>query len=95
HWQPVDRRDRDSLGAGRRKPRLGISAFLGVAVRDVQHKFRLELGPLPMNRYQRFLPGEAWAQQLRVWVRQYLGIEFVWEVRLILDAAVVQGFTLG
>ncbi|WP_168415762.1 type VI secretion system baseplate subunit TssG [Erwinia amylovora] len=95
HWQPVDRRDRASLGAGRRKPRLGISAFLGVAVRDVQHKFRLELGPLPMNRYQRFLPGEPWAQQLRDWVRQYLGIEFVWEVRLILDAADVQGVTLG
>lgn len=36
-------------------PRMGESAFLGVAVRDVQHKFRIEIGPLSAEEYNRFL----------------------------------------
>ncbi len=95
HWQPIDRRERAQLGAGRRMPTLGQSAFLGVAVRDVQHKFRIELGPLSLANYNRFLPGTPWAQQLRDWVRQYLGIEYVWDLRLILAAEDVQGVSLG
>mgnify|MGYP000891419390 FL=1 len=95
HWQPVDRRDRTRLTAGRMAARLGESTFLGIATRDVQHKFCIELGPLSLTTYRHFLPGQRGAQQLRGWVRQYLGIEFVWEVRLILAADAVQGITLG
>ena len=95
HWLPIEASDRARLGAGRRIPTLGESMFLGVAVRDVQHKVRLELGPLTLADYNRFLPGEAWAVQLRDWVRQYLGIEYVWDVRLILAAEEVKGVTLG
>ncbi|WP_034912058.1 type VI secretion system baseplate subunit TssG [Erwinia sp. 9145] len=95
HWQPVSPRERARLGAGRHMPRLGESAFLGVAVRDIQHKLRIELGPMPLEDYTRFLPGKPWATQLRDWVRQYLGIEYVWDVRLILRADEVKGATLG
>ncbi|KAB8310340.1 type VI secretion system baseplate subunit TssG [Erwinia endophytica] len=95
HWLPIDARERARLGAGRRMPKLGESTFLGVAVRDVQHKFRIELGPLRLATYNRFLPGEPWAVQLRDWVRQYLGIEFVWDVRLTLTGEDVQGMRLG
>ncbi|WP_345830323.1 type VI secretion system baseplate subunit TssG [Erwinia sp. HDF1-3R] len=95
HWLPIGQRERARLSAGRHMPRLGESAFLGVAVRDVQHKFRLALGPMSLAVYNRFLPGEPWAEQLRDWVRQYLGIEFVWDVRLILQAEDVKGVTLG
>ncbi len=51
-WMPLDPREQARLGAGRRAPRLGESAFLGIAVRDVQHKFRIELGPLPRGGVQ-------------------------------------------
>ncbi|QKJ85698.1 type VI secretion system protein ImpH [Paramixta manurensis] len=94
-WLPLSSRERARLGAGRRMPRLGESSFLGVAVRDIQHKLRIELGPLSGANYRRFLPGQPWAEQLRDWVRQYLGIEYVWEVRLVLDADDVQGVKLG
>lgn len=95
HWQPIDRRDRTRLAAGRAAPRLGKSTFLGIATRDVQHKFRIELGPLTLVSYRHFLPDRRGAQQLRAWVRQYLGIEFVWELRLILAADALHGVTLG
>lgn len=88
-WLAISPREQARLGAARACPRLGESAFLGMAVRDVQHKFRLELGPLDFDTYQRFLPGSAWVLKLRDWVRQYLGAEFAWELRLILRADAV------
>lgn len=95
HWMPLSEREQAKLGAGRRHPRLGESAFLGTAVRDVQHKFRIELGPLTEEDYRRFLPGEPWVNELRDWVRQYLGIEYQWDVRLILREDAVKSATLA
>ncbi|MOA07153.1 hypothetical protein D3C78_1268360 [compost metagenome] len=76
-------------------PRLGESSFLGIAVRDIQHKFRIELGPMSQQNYEGFLPGAELCRQLRDWVRQYLGIEFVWELRLILAKDQLSGTQLG
>ncbi|AKL43366.1 MULTISPECIES: type VI secretion system baseplate subunit TssG [Serratia] len=95
HWLRVEPREQARLKAGRGAPRLGESAFLGIAVRDIQHKFRIELGPMPQRDYNRFLPGADLCRQLRDWVRQYLGIEFVWEVRLILAKEQAHGLQLG
>jgi type VI secretion system protein ImpH len=85
-WLPVDRREQARLRAGRGMPRLGENTFLGIAMRDVQHKIIIQLGPLDWVSYNRFLPGGELAQRLRDWVRQYLGNEFVWEVQLLLAA---------
>ncbi|EMD1656619.1 TPA: type VI secretion system baseplate subunit TssG [Pluralibacter gergoviae] len=93
-WMPLSERDRARLGAGRRNPRLGVSGFLGVAVRDVQHKFCLELGPLAADEYDRFLPDQPQVTALRDWVRQYLGIEYQWEIRLLLRADEVPAASL-
>lgn len=74
---------------------LGREVFLGRAVRDVQHKFRIELGPMSFEEYQRFLPGESQAIALRDWVRHYAGIEYLWDVRLILRRDEVRRTTPG
>lgn len=74
---------------------LGRDTLLGGAVRDGQHKFRIQLGPLPMARYRDFLPGGAGARQLLHWLRQYIGIEFAWDARLVLRAEDAQGVRLG
>ncbi len=94
-WMPLTSREQAQLGAGRRLPRLGVSAFLGVAVRDVQHKFRLEIGPLSAAEYARFLPGENAVNELRDWVRQYLGIEYAWDVRVLIRGDEVPGTVLS
>ncbi|EAA0892700.1 type VI secretion system baseplate subunit TssG [Salmonella enterica] len=90
-WMPLTSRAQAQLGAGWRLPRLGVSAFLGVAVRDVQHKFRLEIGPLSAAEYARFLPGEKAVNELRDWIRQYLGIEYAWDVRVLIRGDEVPG----
>ncbi len=94
-WMPLTVREQAQLGAGRRLPRLGVSAFLGVAVRDVQHKFCLEIGPLSADDYVRFLPGEKAVNELRDWIRQYLGIEYAWEVRVLIRSEEVPATVLS
>ncbi|MVW78017.1 type VI secretion system baseplate subunit TssG [Bordetella sp. 02P26C-1] len=74
---------------------LGRDTILGLAVRDAQHKFRIELGPLSHDQYTSFLPGGHRARQLLHWVRDYIGVEFAWDVRPVLKHDQVQGIRLG
>lgn len=74
---------------------LGRDTILGTAVRDAQHKFRIELGPLSDADYASFLPGAHRARQLLHWVRDYIGVEFAWDARLVLKREDVQGLKLG
>lgn len=94
-WVPLSLCNKACLGNERRLPRLGISAFIGDVVRDVQYKFRIELGPLSAEEYVCFLPGGLRVNELHDWVRQYLGIEYQWDVRLRIRADAVPGTTLG
>ncbi|MBC8949537.1 type VI secretion system baseplate subunit TssG [Xenorhabdus sp. TS4] len=94
-WLKVEVQDQTQLKAGRNMPRLGKSAFLGLALYDVQHKFRIKLGPLKLAEYKMFLPEESKSRQLRDWVYQYLGIEYAWDVQLILHQSDVKGICLS
>ncbi len=94
-WMQIGEREQAQLRAGKHAPRLGETAFLGGAVRDIQHKFRLRFGPLRLKDYQLLLPRARHAQQVVDWVRHYLGIEYNWEVQLELHQEDVAGVALG
>lgn len=94
-WMPLSPREQARLQAGRHAPRLGASAFLGAAVRDVTHCFRIDVGPLDLATYRQFLPGDTVATRVRDWVRQYLGIEYKWSLRVVLKREDVTGAALG
>ncbi|SDK16444.1 type VI secretion system protein ImpH [Pseudomonas delhiensis] len=94
-WLPIEAAERAQLSAGRQVARLGEAMLLGLARLDLQHGFCIELGPLEMADYQAFLPGAARTGELRDWVRQYLGLEFFWQLRLLLRCDQVQGASLG
>jgi type VI secretion system protein ImpH len=66
------------------QPALGRGAVLGKTVWDVQHKFRIVIGPVPWVRFAALLPDGRLLDQLRALVRQYVGFEFAWDLRLIL-----------
>jgi len=61
---------------------------------DVQHKFRIVVGPLGWERFAALLPGGHALEQLRALVRQYVGFEFAWDLRLILRREDVPSWTL-
>ena len=94
-WVTLDERHVSRIGIAGRNHRLGSGATIGLAVRDAQSKFRLELGPLSQQQFRDLLPGSHRLQQLIDWVRQYVGIEFAWELRLVLKKQEARGMQLN
>jgi len=94
HWMALDASERSRL---RRDGQAGLGrgAMLGSAVWDVQHKFRVEIGPLGWRRFASFLPGAEPLAQLQAMVRQYVGFEFNWDLRLLLRREEVPAWRLG
>lgn len=83
HWMALPQRQRTRLGR-RAESRLGQGAVLGGQVWDVQHRFGIVLGPLDWDQYRRFVPGARDLDELAAMVRQYVGLELAWDLRLLL-----------
>jgi type VI secretion system protein ImpH len=97
HWMPLRHEDRSRLGGAgaRRTAALGVSAVAGAKVWDRQYKLRLHIGPLTHAEYRQFLPGQRSLIELRDWMRQLLGFEMLWDVRLVLKGAEVPKLSAG
>jgi type VI secretion system protein ImpH len=95
-WLELPADQRTALG-GERRPAvlLGTGTVLGQRVRDVQSRIRIVMGPMDFDRFGDFLPGHRSLARLTDWVRNYVGFEFDWEVRLVLARDEVPGVRLG
>lgn len=94
HWMPLAREERSRL-MREGQSALGRGAVLGRSVWDVQHKFRIVIGPLEWEGFESLLPGGVRLDQLQALVRQYVGFEFNWDLRLILRRPEVPAWRLG
>lgn len=94
HWMPLAREERSRLKRDGEHG-LGRGAVLGGSVWDVQHKFRIVIGPLGWDRFTTLLPGGGPLDQLQAMVRHYVGFEFAWDLRLILKQEDVPAWSLG
>jgi type VI secretion system protein ImpH len=63
--------------------------MLGKRVWGCQHRFRITIGPLDFGDYQRLLPVGDRIRRLVALVRNYIGDELAWDVRLILKREAV------
>jgi type VI secretion system protein ImpH len=95
HWMKIPLDGQTRIGMQDRGNRLGSSTVLGRTVWDCQHKFRLVIGPLDYEDYQRMLPGGASMTRLLAWVRNYAGLVLDWDVRLVLKQEQVPRLALG
>lgn len=90
HWMRLRPPDRTRLGLGHAaepSAQLGRSAVAGSKVWDRQYKFRVGIGPLTLAQYESFFPDGRSLPVLRDWVRQFVGLALVWDLRLGLAAA--------
>ncbi len=87
HWLTIPPRDHLKLGVKPDLGRLGMSAVLGEKVWQRQDKFQLCLGPLSLDEYESFLPVGKSFETLVATVRNYLGLELLWETRLLLKGS--------
>jgi type VI secretion system protein ImpH len=84
HWLTIPPRDRLKLGSNPDMGRLGMDAVLGENVWQRQDKFQICLGPMSLDDYESFLPTGKSFKALVAAVRNYLGLELLWETRLLL-----------
>jgi type VI secretion system protein ImpH len=74
---------------------LNSTALLGPRVWSRQHKFRVVLGPLRHDQFRRMLPGGTSLERLVAIVRNYVGSELHWDLRLSLLKEAVKPTKLG
>jgi type VI secretion system protein ImpH len=94
-WLALAPEQRTRLGGGRPAEQLGVGAVSGASVPDVQQKFRLRVGPLSLVDYEKHLPGGPSFSQILAWLRNYIGLEFAWDLRLVLAHDEVPSARLG
>lgn len=94
-WVDLPESSRWRLGQSEDVSSLGRTTVVGSRVWCCSHKFRLVLGPLNPAQVQRFLPGGSSISLLVALVRQYVGDELDWDVRLIPDQDATRQVQLG
>jgi type VI secretion system protein ImpH len=94
-WIDLPPAHRWRLGARRDPRRLGISTIVGARAWTSQQKFQMVLGPLSRQQFRRLLPGGASLPKLVALVRNYVGDELLWDLRLILGESTEEPLRLG
>jgi len=95
HWMRLPDEARSRIGLSSAPVRLGENAVVGTQVWDCQTRFRIEIGPLSLAEYERFLPGGESMQRVHDWVLNYVGYELSCEMRLVLRKDEVPAIKLG
>lgn len=94
HGQWLDLEPQDHTKLGRRNTKLGESAIAGTRVWEQQSKFRVRLGPIDFVKFQAFLPVGSAYKPLRSIVKFMVGLEFDYDVQLVLKKQQVPGAIL-
>ncbi|MGF6213644.1 type VI secretion system baseplate subunit TssG [Comamonas sp. 4034] len=94
-WIRIDESEQTRLSGLGMNNQLGVNAVAGARVQDVQSKFRIALGAMPLSLYESFLPTFRNNRKIRDWVRDYIGIELDWDLQLLLAPEEVPPSKLG
>jgi type VI secretion system protein ImpH len=95
HWMALPASGLCQLRSGPDAAVLGQGTVMGKTVWNVQHKFRLLIGPVDAAQMRRLLPGTDGMRRLADWVRQYAGLTQDWDVNLIVKKEARPTLTLG
>lgn len=98
-WLRIPIEEQTRLGASRlgemKNNALGVEAVAGQRTWAIEHRFRIQLGPLRLEQFRRFTPDGALLEPLAQLVRTYVGPQFDFDVQLILHPLDVPGTILG
>ena len=94
-WIDLPPAERWRLGGRKELGRLGLSTIAGARAWTSQQKFQVVIGPLSRAQFQRMLPGGASLPKLVSLVRNYVGDELLWDLRLLLEERIEEPLRLG
>jgi type VI secretion system protein ImpH len=87
--------EEDHTRLGMANARLGEDALCGSYVWDCETKFRLDLGPMGYDDFRKFLPGGAMLKPIFSLVRYRVGMEYEFDLKIILARDEVPPCTIG
>jgi type VI secretion system protein ImpH len=90
---PIHEADRTRLG--RKNSALKRDALCGARVRDMSSFFRVDLGPMGWEQYLFFQPKSANLALIRKLVTFIAGVEYEFEIHLIIKGEEIPGLGLG
>jgi type VI secretion system protein ImpH len=73
---------------------LGKGAVLGSYFFNSQSHCRIQIGPLPFERYQEFLPHRKKAKMLKALIREFIGTVLEFDIELISEPASIPALQL-
>lgn len=94
HWFELPEQYQCRLGESPDSGCLGTTLVLGDRTWNCQHRFRIVFGPVGHEDYERLLEDER-IERLKHLVRNLLGQEFEWDVKIILKKEEVPAVRLG
>jgi type VI secretion system protein ImpH len=94
-WLTVPNKYLCQLGHSEDCASLGVNSMLGEKIWECNSRFRIQLGPMSLSRFQTFLPTETSFKKLSDWVAFYTSNQFRWDLQLILKASEIPPTPLG
>ncbi len=85
----------DQTQIGALNSELGVTTIVGSEAKECQTKFRVNMGPMPFTEYTKFLPAGELLRSIFALVKYMVGIEYEFEIRLLLTREEMPGVALG
>lgn len=82
-WMAIPKEFQCQLRESHYAKQLGKNSTLGKNSWQCQYKFQLNLGPLTYEEYLTCLPGTHKLRQINETIKNYVGLEFDWEIILL------------
>ncbi|WP_250475289.1 type VI secretion system baseplate subunit TssG [Caballeronia sp. GAFFF1] len=95
HWMVIPAQNRSIMGEQRMSSYLSAGAMLGEQTPDCQYRFRIVIGPLHIEDYQRFTPRGSELLRLVEGVRAFVSEEYDWELELQIEPESAPPAVLG
>ena len=83
-WLELPEDSRLYLGTSKATGRLGINTVIGARTWERQFRFALVFGPVSRDQFESLLPDQPSPSRLAALVRNFVGLEYSWEYRVVL-----------
>ncbi|OYP35790.1 type VI secretion system baseplate subunit TssG [Rhodopirellula sp. MGV] len=94
-WTAIPDHYQFQLGAHDDASMLGVATTVGPSVWNCQQSFRVQLGPVNWQEFVNMLPGGRSLDRLSALVKNFIGEELAWDLRLILHKDETPSWQLG